>query len=138
MRSPATATRRSYRPRPAYRFTVENSVYVEDGLHRQGIGQALLAALIDRCAEGPWRQMIAVIGDSENAASIGLHARLGFRQVGTLTAVGFKFGRWVDFRADAAGDWRMSELVIFSPSPLAGEGQGGETLVRPTAQPHIR
>jgi L-amino acid N-acyltransferase YncA len=86
----------SYRPRPAYRFTVENSVYVEDGLHRQGIGQALLAALIDRCAEGPWRQMIAVIGDSENAASIGLHARLGFRQVGTLTAVGFKFGRWVD------------------------------------------
>ncbi len=86
----------AYRPRPAYRFTVENSVYVADGLHRQGIGRILLAALIERCAQGPWRQMIAVIGDSENAASIGLHVRLGFRRVGTLDAVGFKFGRWVD------------------------------------------
>jgi L-amino acid N-acyltransferase YncA len=86
----------SYRPRPAYRFTVENSVYVADGLHRQGIGRTLLAELIARCEEGPWRQMIAVIGDSANTASIGLHAELGFRQVGTLAAVGFKFGRWVD------------------------------------------
>jgi L-amino acid N-acyltransferase YncA len=85
-----------FRPRPAYRFTVENSVYVVDGLHRRGIGRALLAGLITRCAEGPWRQMIAVIGDSGNAASIGLHARLGFRHAGTLTDIGFKLGRRVD------------------------------------------
>ena len=63
---------------------------------RAGIGRALLAALIARCEAGDWRQMIAVIGDSANAASIGLHAALGFRHVGTLQAVGFKFGRWVD------------------------------------------
>jgi L-amino acid N-acyltransferase YncA len=86
----------AYRPRPAYRFTVENSVYVRDGLHGRGIGRALLAALIERCEAGPWRQMIAIIGDTGNHASIGLHAALGFRRVGTLHAVGFKFGRWVD------------------------------------------
>ena len=63
---------------------------------RAGIGRALLAALIARCEQGDWRQMIAVIGDSANAASIGLHAELGFRHVGTLHAVGFKFGRWID------------------------------------------
>ena len=61
-----------------------------------GCGQALLAALIEGCEQGPWRQMIAVIGDSGNAASVGLHQRFGFRQVGTLTSVGFKLERWVD------------------------------------------
>ena len=86
----------AYRPRPAYRNTVENSVYVADGLGGRGIGAALLGDLIARCAAGPWRQMIAVIGNSENAASIALHRRLGFREVGTLRAVGFKLGRWVD------------------------------------------
>jgi len=86
----------AYRPRAAYRFTVENSVYLADGLGGQGIGSALLAALIARCEQGPWRQMIAVIGNSGNAASIALHRRHGFRPVGTLTAVGFKLGRWVD------------------------------------------
>lgn len=85
-----------YRARPAYRFSIENSVYVEDGRARGGVGRALLAALIERCEQGPWRQMIAVIGDSANAASIGLHASLGFRNVGTFTDVGFKFGRWLD------------------------------------------
>jgi phosphinothricin acetyltransferase len=85
-----------YRPRPAYRYTVENSVYVDAARHRCGVGRALLAALIARCEAGPWRQMVAVIGDSANAASIGLHERLGFRRVGTLPAVGFKLGRWVD------------------------------------------
>jgi L-amino acid N-acyltransferase YncA len=85
-----------YRARPAYRFSIENSVYVAPGRVRAGIGRALLAALIARCELGPWRQMIAVIGDSANAASIGLHAELGFRNVGTLHDVGFKFGRWVD------------------------------------------
>lgn len=85
-----------YRPRPAYRHTIEDSVYVAEGLGRHGIGQALLAALIARCEAGPWRQMIAVIGDSGNTASIKLHQRLGFRHIGTLEAIGFKLGRWVD------------------------------------------
>lgn len=85
-----------YRPRPAYRFTVENSVYVADGLRGRGVGSALLRSLIQRCGDGQWRQMIAIIGDSDNAASMALHRRCGFRTVGTLTAVGFKLGRWVD------------------------------------------
>jgi phosphinothricin acetyltransferase len=85
-----------YRSRPAYRFTVENSVYVDHNLRRRGVGYVLLSALIARCAERECRQMIAVIGDSENVASIALHERLGFIRIGTLHAVGFKFGRWVD------------------------------------------
>lgn len=85
-----------YRARPAYRYTVENSVYVADGLNRRGVGHALLASLIARCEQGPWRQMVAVIGDSGNAPSIGLHERLGFRYVGTLRNVGWKFNRWTD------------------------------------------
>ncbi len=85
-----------YRARPAYRHTVENSVYVREGSGRQGVGDALVAALVARCEAGPWRQMVAVIGDSANAASIALHVRHGFRLVGTLEAVGFKHGRWVD------------------------------------------
>ena len=85
-----------YRLRPAYRFTVENSVYVDHNLRRRGAGYLLLSALIARCVERECRQMIAVIGDSENTASIALHERLGFIRIGTLRAVGFKFGRWVD------------------------------------------
>lgn len=85
-----------YRTRPAYRYTVEDSVYVEDGLNGRGIGTTLLAELIARCERGPWRQMLAVIGDSGNAGSIALHRRLGFTPAGSLTSVGFKFGRWVD------------------------------------------
>jgi len=85
-----------YRSRPAYRFTVENSVYVDQNLRGQGVGYLLLSALISRCIACKCRQMIAVIGDSENTASIALHERLGFIRVGTLHAVGFKFGRWVD------------------------------------------
>ena len=85
-----------YRQRPAYRHTIENSVYVADGFRSKGIGTALLSALIERCEAGGWRQMIAVIGDSGNAASIALHSRLGFKRIGTLNAVGFKLGRWVD------------------------------------------
>lgn len=85
-----------YRTRSAYRFTVENSVYVREGYGGRGIGRALLTALIERCAAGPWKQMVAVIGDSENHASIGLHRALGFRMVGTLEKVGYKFNRWVD------------------------------------------
>jgi L-amino acid N-acyltransferase YncA len=85
-----------YRTRPAYRYTVEDSVYVEDGLNGRGIGTLLLAELIARCERGPWRQMLAVIGDSANAGSIALHRRMGFTPAGSLTSVGFKFGRWVD------------------------------------------
>jgi phosphinothricin acetyltransferase len=86
----------TYRPRPAYRYTIEDSVYVEEGLRGVGLGSTLLAALIERCETGPWRQMLAVIGDSANAGSIALHRRLGFRYVGNFEAVGFKLGRWVD------------------------------------------
>ncbi len=85
-----------YRARSAYRYTVEDSVYVREGCAGRGLGARLLAALIERCEAGPWRQMVAVIGDSGNAASIALHAKLGFRDAGKLAAVGFKFGRWVD------------------------------------------
>lgn len=85
-----------YRSRSAYRFTVEDSVYIARGCGGQGLGSALLAALIERCEAGPWRQMVAVIGDSDNHASIKLHRKFGFRHVGTLERVGFKFGRWVD------------------------------------------
>lgn len=86
----------AYRPRPAYRHTVEDSIYVADGLAGRGIGRALLAGLIERCEAGPWRQMIAVIGDSGNAASIALHERLGFEPAGSFRSIGFKLGRWVD------------------------------------------
>jgi phosphinothricin acetyltransferase len=85
-----------YRPRPAYRFTVENSVYVRDGLAGRGIGKALLAELIARCEAGRWQQMLAVIGNRENLASIALHRSCGFRMIGVLAAVGHKHGRWVD------------------------------------------
>src|SRR5262249_28085166 len=97
-----------YRARSAYRFTIEDSVYVDHRRARRGIGRVLLGELIRRCETGPWRQMIAVIGDSDNAPSIALHQRLGFRHVGNLHAVGFKLGRWVESvlmqRALAAGD----------------------------------
>jgi phosphinothricin acetyltransferase len=86
----------TYRPRPAYRFTVENSVYVRDGLAGHGIGKALLVELIARCEAGPWQQMLAVIGNRENLASIALHQSCGFRMIGVLAAVGRKHGRWVD------------------------------------------
>jgi L-amino acid N-acyltransferase YncA len=85
-----------YRTRSAYRYALEDSVYVREGQHRKGIGKALLAELIVRCERLGYRQMIAVIGDSAQAASIGLHASLGFLRAGTLRSVGFKFGRWVD------------------------------------------
>jgi len=86
----------SYRPRPAYRFTVENSVYLRPSLHRRGIGRQLLERLIAECEARSFRQMIAVIGDSANAGSVGLHAACGFRMIGTHPSVGLKFGRWLD------------------------------------------
>ncbi|WP_439598836.1 GNAT family N-acetyltransferase [Falsiroseomonas sp.] len=86
----------AYRPRPAYRFAVENSVYIAPDARRGGIGSALLAALIDRCTAAGFRLMVAVIGDSANAPSIGLHQRAGFTRAGLIPAVGWKHGRWVD------------------------------------------
>jgi L-amino acid N-acyltransferase YncA len=86
----------TYRPRVAYQYTVEDSVYVTQGLVGRGIGKALLNPLIQHCERGPWRQMVAIIGDSANIASVVLHERAGFRLIGTLNAVGFKLGRWVD------------------------------------------
>ena len=85
-----------YRSRPAYRYTVENSVYVREGLQQRGVGQAVMRAVLAECEARGYRQMIAVIGDSANEGSIRLHERLGFARVGLLTAVGYKFGRWVD------------------------------------------
>jgi L-amino acid N-acyltransferase YncA len=85
-----------YRARSAYRYALEDSVYVREDYHGRGVGAALLEALIERCTALGYRQMIAVIGDSAHAASINLHASLGFLRVGTLRSVGFKFGRWVD------------------------------------------
>ncbi|MCE1236265.1 MAG: N-acetyltransferase family protein [Hyphomicrobiales bacterium] len=85
-----------YRTRPAYRFTVENSIYVAPAAKRRGVGRALLAELIGRAEAAGFRRMIAVIGDSENAASIGLHAALGFAPAGVLPSVGWKHGRWLD------------------------------------------
>ena len=85
-----------YRARPAYRFTVENSIYLAPSAQRRGIGTALLNELIGQSERRGYRQMIAVIGDSANTASIALHARAGFEMVGTLRNVGFKFGRWLD------------------------------------------
>src|SRR5215831_417981 len=85
-----------YRTRSAYRFTLEDSIYIDQTEAGRGLGRALLAALLDRCAELGYRQMVAVIGGSDTWPSIRLHAALGFTQAGVLRAVGFKFGRWVD------------------------------------------
>jgi L-amino acid N-acyltransferase YncA len=105
-----------YRPRPAYRYTVEDSVYVADGLQGHGIGTRLLEALIWRCENGPWRQMLAVIGNSSNSSSIALHRRLGFQRVGTFRSVGFKLGQWVDTvlmqRELGAGDSELPEREL--------------------------
>ena len=86
----------AYRPRPAYRFTVENSVYLQPAIHRRGVGRQLLQRLIAECESRGYRQMIAVIGDSANAGSIGVHSKCGFQMIGTHPDVGFKFGRWLD------------------------------------------
>ena len=85
-----------YRSRPAYRYGIEDSVYVADSQTGRGIGSALLGELIARCERGPWRQMVAVVGDSANSGSIALHRRFGFQLVGTLRSVGLKHGQWVD------------------------------------------
>jgi L-amino acid N-acyltransferase YncA len=85
-----------YRARPAYKWSVEDSVYVAPNMHRKGIGALLLRALVAASAQRGYRQMIAVIGDSAQIGSIALHERAGFRHIGTLRSVGFKHGKWLD------------------------------------------
>lgn len=97
-----------YRDRTAYRYCAEDSIYVRDDVRGQGVGKALVAALLVAAEAAGFRQMIAVIGDEENVASVGVHASLGFRHAGLLRAAGLKFGRWLDVvlmqRALGAGD----------------------------------
>jgi phosphinothricin acetyltransferase len=101
----------AFRPRSAYRFTVEDSIYLDPAATGRGIGRQLLDRLVAACTAAGARQMLAVIGDSGNAASIALHARAGFAHAGTFRSVGFKLGRWVDTvqmqRPLGAGDARL-------------------------------
>jgi phosphinothricin acetyltransferase len=86
----------NWRPRPAYKFSVEDSIYIDKDAVGQGVGKALLPVLIEQCTALGKKQMVAVIGDSASTPSIRLHAACGFRKVGTLENIGFKFGRWLD------------------------------------------
>ena len=85
-----------FKPRPAYRFSAEDSIYMAPNAHRQGLGRALLAELSVQAERAGVRKLIAVIGDSANAGSVGLHQALGFTHVGTIAACGWKFERWLD------------------------------------------
>jgi L-amino acid N-acyltransferase YncA len=85
-----------FRNRSAYRYAAEDSVYVRDTVRGQGVGKAIVAALLSHAAAAGYTQMLALIGDSENTGSIGVHASLGFTPVGTMRKVGFKFDRWLD------------------------------------------
>lgn len=97
-----------FKPRPAYRFSAEDSIYLHPDAAGQGIGKQLLAALVDRAEAAGIRKLIAVIGDSGNAGSIGVHRALGFHEVGVIQSCGWKFGRWLDIvlmeKAVGAGD----------------------------------
>ncbi len=103
------------RDRSAYRYTAEDSIYVREDVRGQGVGKALVAQLLIEAQAAGFRQMVAVIGDSENIGSVGMHASLGFHHVGTLRAVGLKFGRWLDTvymqRALGAGDGAVSDIM---------------------------
>ncbi len=103
----------AFRPRSAYRYTVEDSIYVDPDTTRRGVGSALMGALITRAEALGCRQMVAVIGGSDNAPSINLHERFGFKRAATLNATGFKFGRWADTvimqRAIGPGDEALPE-----------------------------
>ncbi|MCC1493796.1 GNAT family N-acetyltransferase [Cognatishimia sp. F0-27] len=112
----------SYRPRPAYRHTVESSVYVGREARGQGAGRALMDGVIAACEAGPWREMIAVIGNARNHGSIALHKALGFRMVGTLERVGFKHGQWVDtvlMQRSLAGHGENHLPVDNQPGPVS-------------------
>ena len=104
------------RDRSAYRYTAEDSIYVREDVRGQGVGKALVARLLAEAEAAGFRQMVAVIGDSENVGSVGMHASLGFHHVGTLRAVGLKFGRWLDVvymqRALGAGDEAIADATL--------------------------
>jgi len=104
----------AFRTRPAYRYTVEDSVYLDPAATGRGLGRHLLVALIDACSQARFRQMIAVIGDSANHASIGLHRACGFDRMSVFVGTGFKHGRWVDtvFMQRALGDGDQSPPSI--------------------------
>ncbi|MDX2142621.1 MAG: GNAT family N-acetyltransferase [Rhodospirillaceae bacterium] len=105
-----------FRERSAYRYTIEDSIYIAPDMMGRGIGNALMSALIDRCIALGYRQMIAVIGDSANAASIALHSRHGFAVIGALRSSGYKFGKWSDAvlmqRALGEGDSTLPEREV--------------------------
>lgn len=85
-----------FKPRPAYRYSVEDSIYLAPDLHRKGLGRALLTELLARCEAVGIRKMMAIIGDSANAGSVGVHLALGFTQVGIVESCGWKLGAWRD------------------------------------------
>lgn len=105
-----------FRPRPAYRHTAEDTVYVHPDMQGRGVGRELLHKVCEACARLGVRQLVALIGDSANAGSIGLHEALGFRRAGLLESVGFKHGRWVDVV------WMQRELVTGADEPPTGSG----------------
>ena len=111
-----------FRKRPAYRYVVKHSIYVRDDRLHQGIGRQLMAALIDACAAAGFRQMIGYI-DASNVASLKLHEAFGFRQVGYLPSIGYKFGRWTDFRDDAALARAGRDGAAGGVSDRAGSGE---------------
>jgi L-amino acid N-acyltransferase YncA len=114
-----------YRSRPAYRFSVEDSIYIQPDFQAQGLGRLLLANLIELCIAQRRRQMIAIIGDRGNTASIRLHLSFGFRHVGYLEAVGRKFGRWIDTvimqRALSSEEPFEEEQTLHQSAPLAND-----------------
>lgn len=110
-----------YRPRPAYRSTVENSVYVAEAFRKRGVGRVLLASLIEAASVRGFRQMVAVIGDSANTPSIRLHEALGFTHAGVLRAVGWKDGIWLD--------------TVQMQRPLGPGGDTPSDLAPPPADP---
>jgi L-amino acid N-acyltransferase YncA len=103
-----------YRTRIAYRHTLEDSIYIDPAFHRHGVGRALLDRLVTESEARGFRQMVAVIGDSAQIASIALHRAAGFRMVGTFEAVGFKFGRWLDtvMMQRALGEGAQTHAVV--------------------------
>ena len=105
-----------FRPRPAYRFTAETTVYMRDGVQGRGVGRELMEAVVAACEALGLRRLVALVGDSGNAASLGLHAAVGFRRMGVLQAVGFKHGRWLD------AVWMQRDINAGAAEPPACSG----------------
>lgn len=132
----------AYRSRPAYRHTVEDSIYVAPGMRQSGIGSALLRELIRQCEQRGFRQMVGVVGNSANTGSLRVHEALGFARIGTLGSVGYKFGQWVDtvLMQRALGDGAASPGAlpvglrqippVQSPGPITTSDSGYATQGR--------